>query len=240
MSIVNAALIRKLTSLWKCLGDSGSPPDADSSWTYRNQNWNIRKCGKRGFFLPVRIHFPPPVSIHHQTLVVTLTPFCPSPVKEQFTREWEHIVDSPDAQFASVAGQYSWKSNLWQFGLVSFVPVLLLSTSTLPIHPSAMTSLSTNLNPTDHAHSHNPPIPPNQRHPRPARREPVHWATQQLAGLAAKQKSLRDIWLASARPAIQPRVSPAAPPGRPLSVRGSRRQARVRGDQGRDRVGVEE
>ncbi|KAA8629285.1 hypothetical protein SMACR_08761 [Sordaria macrospora] len=55
--------------------------------------WLGRKNGKTGYFLP-----------------------------EQFTREWEAVVDPPDAQNARVAGQYSWKSNLWQFGMVS--PVL--------------------------------------------------------------------------------------------------------------------
>ncbi|KAH7635320.1 hypothetical protein B0T09DRAFT_405410 [Sordaria sp. MPI-SDFR-AT-0083] len=50
--------------------------------------WLGRKNGKTGYFLP-----------------------------EQFTREWEAVVDPPDAQNARVAGQYSWKSNLWQFGM---------------------------------------------------------------------------------------------------------------------------
>lgn len=53
--------------------------------------------------------------------MVTLTPSAIL-VQEQFTREWEAVVDPPDAQNARVAGQYSWKSNLWQFGMVS--PVL--------------------------------------------------------------------------------------------------------------------
>lgn len=66
-----------------------------------NQNWSIRTVGKRGYFLP-----------------------------EQFTREWEHIVDSPDAQYASMAGQYSWKSNLWQFGMIMHLAI------TLRYHPA--------------------------------------------------------------------------------------------------------
>lgn len=75
--------------------------------------------------------------------VVTLTPFALL-VQEQFTREWEAVVDSPDDQHARVAGQYSWKSNLWQFGLVS--PVLCL----YPIFLYAITSSLTLITPIGH------------------------------------------------------------------------------------------
>ncbi|KAK1774848.1 kinase-like domain-containing protein [Copromyces sp. CBS 386.78] len=58
--------------------------------------WHRRKYGKPGYYVP-----------------------------EQFTREWDAVVDSPDVQNARVAGQYSWKSNLWQFGMIMHIAITL-------------------------------------------------------------------------------------------------------------------
>ncbi|KAK3492163.1 uncharacterized protein B0T23DRAFT_135594 [Neurospora hispaniola] len=68
--------------------------------------WAHRRCGKPGFYLP-----------------------------EQFTREWEAIVESPDAQQARVAGQYSWKSNLWQLALIMHIVITFRWNPTNTIHP---------------------------------------------------------------------------------------------------------
>ncbi|KAK3401492.1 kinase-like domain-containing protein [Sordaria brevicollis] len=64
------------------------------------RNWGMRRVGKQGSFMP-----------------------------EQFTREWNYIVDAADAQQPSTAGQYSWKSNLWQFALLMHIAI------TLSFHP---------------------------------------------------------------------------------------------------------
>ena len=88
------------------------------SLSCRNILWALRRQGKLGYRSPVRIQcFPRPVP--STNVVLTLTPLFALFVQEQFTREWEDILDSPDAQNARVAGQYSWKSNLWQLAMVS-------------------------------------------------------------------------------------------------------------------------
>jgi len=151
---------------------------------------------------------------------------------EQFSEEWDYIGSTPalETKFKpKIAGQYSWKTNLFQVGLVRpchFLPTHPSTPSSpLPYPLFHLANLTTSFTFPDHVrpHHHLPaPLPPLPRDRVPV--QPPHRPRPQPRH---RHRALELRHLAAQRPLRRRRPRPARD-GRPLPLRRPRRPPRPR------------